>query len=77
MAPVNECVERYREMHQQGSPLAPSWVVLLDTDEFLWGAAVAEAAETGARATKGLPDVLAAQSTNCCLKVYYTGFRLD
>lgn len=69
MAPINECVERYRRMHDQGDPLAPTWVVLVDADEFLWGAAVAKAAETGGIGIDSLPDVLGAQSTSCCLKV--------
>lgn len=72
LAPVKECVERYFEMHRQGDPLAPTWVVLVDADEFLGGGAVAAAAaavEMGVNATKSLPEVLAAQSTNCCLKV--------
>lgn len=74
MAPVNECVERYRQMHDQGDPLAPTWVVLIDADEFLWGSAVAvaKAAETGGNPTTSLPEVLGAQSTSCCLKVRYT-----
>eukprot|EP00752_Nemacystus_decipiens_P008848 g7896.t1 len=69
MAPVNDCVNRYKEMHDHGHALAPSWLVLLDTDEFLWGAAVGEAAATGVNTTKSLSEVLATQSTTCCLKV--------
>ena len=37
LAPVTECVGRYFEMHRQGDPLAPTWVVLVDADEFLGG----------------------------------------
>lgn len=47
-------------MHDGGDRLAPRWVVLLDTDEFLWAR---EAGEIG------LPEALEARSTTCCLQV--------
>ncbi|CAM9477808.1 unnamed protein product, partial [Ectocarpus sp. 8 AP-2014] len=60
MPPLTECVESYRGMHDGGDRLAPRWVVLLDTDEFLWAR---EAGEIG------LPEALEARSTTCCLQV--------
>ncbi|CBN78982.1 hypothetical protein Esi_0158_0032 [Ectocarpus siliculosus] len=47
-------------MHDGGDRLAPRWVVLLDTDEFLWAR---EAGEIG------LPEALESRSTTCCLQV--------
>lgn len=63
MAPIKECVERYREMHVKGDASAPRWLALVDTDEYLWAADVATAG--------GLPELLDTHSTTCCLQVQW------
>lgn len=59
VAPLNECVQRYRDMRDGGDPDVPRYVILIDNDEYL----------SAGDLVSTLADTLGTYSTRCCLKV--------